>query len=102
MNRTVSRRHRSLAPQSVHDANDDVRRRLGARIRQARTAQDLSRSALGRMLPASTEGPDVSRLERGRNMPSWPALQGLAAALDVTVAWLLAEDGTDELGRRVA
>lgn len=73
-------------------AGHDMRKRVGVRIRQAREAKGLSQARLARMLPSAAEGRDVSRWERGLNMPSWANLQALAAALEVTVAWLL-EDG---------
>lgn len=85
----------------VSDAND-MRRRVGARIRRARLAKGLPQSALARALPGRTEARDVSRWERGRNMPSWPALHAIAQALDVTVAWLLTEDDDDEPEERAA
>jgi transcriptional regulator with XRE-family HTH domain len=76
-------------------ASEDMRKRVGERIRVARVAKGLSQSALARELPGGSEGRDVSRWERGQNMPSWPNLQAIAGALDLTVADLLA-DGDDE------
>ena len=72
-------------------AGHDMRKRVGARIRTAREAKGLSQAGLARLLPSAAEGRDVSRWERGLNMPSWPNLQALATALEVTVAWLLDE-----------
>lgn len=69
----------------------EFRARVGANIRRARDAKGLSQAALARQLSAPTEARDVSRWELGKNMPSWANLHGLAAALDVTVAELVAE-----------
>jgi len=73
-------------------AGHDMRKRVGERIRQAREAKGLSQSGLARLLPGGAEGRDVSRWERGLNMPSWPNLQALAVALDVSIGWLLGDD----------
>lgn len=70
----------------------DFAGRVGARIRSARTTRGISQSQLARQLPGATEGRDISRWERGANLPSWPNLHALAAALDITLAELVADE----------
>jgi transcriptional regulator with XRE-family HTH domain len=70
----------------------ELRKRVGAHIREARTRKGLSQTGLARLLPAPIDSGYVSRWERGENMPSWATLPTLAAALDVTVASLVSED----------
>jgi transcriptional regulator with XRE-family HTH domain len=71
------------------DADEQLRRHVGARIRQARHARGLSQAELARLLPGSVESTYISRWERGENIPSWPHLQALASALGTTIAWFL-------------
>jgi len=73
-------------------ASEDRRRRVGARIREARTAKQFSQRELAELLPGAVDGNYVSRWERGETMPSWANLEALGAALDVSVVWLLADD----------
>jgi len=73
-------------------ASEDTRRRVGARIRQARYDKRFSQRELAERIPGTVEGNTISRWERGDTMPSWPYLEALAAALEVSVSWLLAED----------
>ena len=77
--------------------------RIGARIRMAREARGLSQNALARLIPADpVSGSYVSRWERGENRPSPEHLELVASALDVTVAWLNADDDEDEPAARAA
>jgi transcriptional regulator with XRE-family HTH domain len=74
------------------DAGNTFRRAVGARIRAARTARELSQSGLARLLLGPVECRDVSRWERGKNLPSWTNLRALAVTLDLTLAWLIDEE----------
>lgn len=73
-------------------ASEDLRRRVGARIRSAREAKRLSQRELADLIAGPVESNTVSRWERGEIMPSWPYLEAVARALDVTIAWLLTND----------
>jgi transcriptional regulator with XRE-family HTH domain len=88
---------------SAMDADPGLRRRVGARIRRARHDRDLSQTALARLIDdTAVSGSYISRWERGENMPSWTNLQAVADALDVTVAWLVAENDDDGPAARAA
>ena len=72
------------------NADPELRKHVGARIREARITAGLSQNALARLIPdESVSSQYVSRWERGENMPSWQHLKELAAALGVTIGWLI-------------
>jgi transcriptional regulator with XRE-family HTH domain len=59
---------------------------VGARIRRARKAADLTQHQLA-VLVGTGDAMKVSRWERGENLPSAAALFSLAEIFDVDVAW---------------
>jgi transcriptional regulator with XRE-family HTH domain len=65
-------------------------RLIGARARERRDELGLSQGEVARRMPGSTQGADVSRWERGKHRPQPDALDHLAAALETTVADLIA------------
>lgn len=75
---------------SIQWMDDEMRSRVGARIRARRNALHLTQAELARRIPGVTES-YVSRWERGENMPSWANLPRVAESLQTTVAWLLGE-----------
>lgn len=84
----------------------EFRRRLGAALREARLARQLTQSQLAETLETDPE--TVSRFERGATLPSLVRLLGIADALGVTLGSLLsvasprATDEWEELGRSLA
>ncbi len=65
-----------------------VRRRLGARIKQLRTARDLTQQTVAERLGISQKY--VSALECGQRSPSWEALVALAhKGLEIRLASLM-------------
>lgn len=73
-------------------AVDDIRRRLGKRIREAREGLDLTQEQLADRL--ATKKSEISRWERGTSSPSIKRLPAVAAALGVEVHALFATDDT--------
>jgi transcriptional regulator with XRE-family HTH domain len=66
-------------------------RHIGDRVKEARIELDLSCNDLARR--ANLGRGVVSRLENGDRLPRLDALQNLAAALGVSLQWLLTEEG---------
>ncbi|REH18050.1 transcriptional regulator with XRE-family HTH domain [Kutzneria buriramensis] len=65
---------------------------LGARVEHKRTKAGMKRGELAAKAGISVH--TVESLEQGRRVPTVPLLQKVAAALDTTVAWLLAKPDT--------
>lgn len=65
---------------------------IGQRIRDARTARKLTQSGLARAVDI-TESQTVSNWERGVQRPGLQTVDRIAAALDVSPAWLLTGEG---------
>ncbi len=72
----------------------DLRRRLGVRVRELRTARDLSQAELGH---PSFDRQYVSAVETGRITPSLPATLHFARVLGISMSRLL--QGVDPLPR---
>ena len=68
----------------------DIRRRLGARIRELRTMAKLSQERLGERAGVSYKF--LGEVERGQGNPTIDTLARIAAALDVDITDLLAAD----------
>ena len=72
------------------DEDPEVAKRVGARIKSARDAKGLSQNALARLIDdENVSAGYISRWERGEHMPSWANLHKLAAALGVSIGWLV-------------
>ncbi|MFT3721616.1 helix-turn-helix domain-containing protein [Pseudorhodoferax sp.] len=88
------------------DAENDLRVRLGAALRKARLARQLTQGQLAEELDTDPE--TISRFERGAALPSLIRLLALAEALDVTIVSLLGtaspriEDEWEELRHDLA
>lgn len=63
---------------------------LATRIYQARLASGISQEALARTIGVATVTP--SRWERGKHRPLPQQLPAIAAALDVSIEWLLEDE----------
>ena len=63
--------------------------RIGARVRDIRTAQGMTSTRLAER--SGMQRPNLSRLESGKHVPSLETLERIAEALDVPVARLLAQ-----------
>jgi len=71
------------------EANHDLARRVGEKIRQFRTAKGLSIEELAQR--AGMQRPNLSRLEHGKHRPSLVTIERLAEALDIPVVDLVAK-----------
>lgn len=70
------------------EADEVVRRRLGARIRALRIARDLKQHEVGERVGCSQKY--ISQLERGNGSPSWEILVALAhKAFEIKLASLV-------------
>jgi len=69
------------------DRESELRKRLGAELRQARLALHLTQADVAEKV--NTDPETISRFERGSTLPSLTRLLDLADALGVTVASLL-------------
>ncbi len=69
--------------------DDDLARRVGARLRGLRAERDLSLGALA--ASAGIGKGSLSEIERGVRSPNLSTLYALAHALDLPLAWLLDE-----------
>ncbi len=70
---------------------------IGARIRQARLAAEMSQDGLGKLLGIS--GAACQTYEAGRNLPPLDRLQAIADVLQLDLAWLaLGMPGTEPAG----
>ena len=75
------------------DADRQVAERVGARIKTARVEKELSQNGLARLIgDENVSAGYISRWERGEHMPSWANLHKIAAALGVSVGWLVDND----------
>ncbi|HEY3696896.1 helix-turn-helix transcriptional regulator [Phenylobacterium sp.] len=70
---------------------DPVDFAIGARVRARRRQLNLSQSELAAALGVSFQ--QVQKYERGVNRVSGSTLVATAAALDITVGWLVGEEG---------
>jgi len=70
--------------------DDDLRQRLGARLRALRMAAGLTQVELGAR--ADMHKSDISRLERGERAPSLETMAALSEALDLSLAVFLTLD----------
>lgn len=68
-------------------AMTDLRRIIGSNVRSARIASGLTQEQLAESIDCAWE--TISKIERGTNLPSVETLQGIAAALHVSVDDLL-------------
>lgn len=83
----------------------EYQERVGRRIRQAREDKGWSQSKLALEIGPTKKGQPrdastISRYERGKVMPGTDALESIAAALDVDVAYFMASEpkpGTPDL-----
>jgi transcriptional regulator with XRE-family HTH domain len=66
--------------------------RIGQRIRERREELGLSRDDLARKMPGKTNGNAIYRWERGRHEARPDALEALADALDVPVAYFFVDE----------
>jgi transcriptional regulator with XRE-family HTH domain len=66
--------------------------RMGERMRDRRLELGLSRSDLARKLPGKTNENSIYRWENGAHRPADDTLEALAAALDTTVAYFMADE----------
>lgn len=64
---------------------------IGRRIRERRDELHLSQEDVARELPGKVSGNQVSRWERGLHRPNDAALEALAKALEVEVAYFLSD-----------
>jgi transcriptional regulator with XRE-family HTH domain len=69
--------------------------RIGKRIRERRKERDLTQTQLARLLNGNVDAAQVSRWERGIHEPSADRKEDLARALDVTVAYFMADQPAD-------
>ena len=69
--------------------SSQLSRQIGANLKAARHAKDLSQSELGHLI--GRDGFQVSRWERGKHRPSDAALMALAEALGIDYADFYAE-----------
>ena len=67
----------------MKDTEQELRRRLGGALREARLAKELKQDQLAEMLDTDPE--TISRFERGVALPSLVRLLQLAEALGVTI-----------------
>lgn len=90
----------------MDEKEKELRLRLGAALRDARLARQLTQGQLAELV--STDPETISRFERGATLPSLVRLLALAEALHVTIASLLGaasprpDDEWEELRRGVA
>lgn len=68
-------------------------KRMGERIRERREELGLSRADVARAMPGKTNENAIYRWEKGQHRPNDDALEALAKALDVNVAYFHADDG---------
>jgi len=68
---------------------------VGERIRALRTARKLTQEQLAYRAGVSVG--TIARIERGATRPTLETLERLARALDVSVADLLGERGSDQV-----
>lgn len=66
---------------------------IGRRLKIARAASGLSLRELSAKMEQSVSAQAIGKYERDEDMPSSGVLINLAKALDVTVDYLLSEDG---------
>jgi transcriptional regulator with XRE-family HTH domain len=66
--------------------------RIGQRIRERREELGLSRDDLARKMPGKTNGNAIYRWERGRHEARPDALEALADALEVPVAYFFVDE----------
>lgn len=83
-------------------ASEALRARIGENVRELRKARELKQYALAATI--STDVGTISRLERGEVMPSIGRLEEIAAALDVDISELFADESPDrdQLSKRFA
>lgn len=76
---------------------------FGARVRVLRKERGLSQAALGSMLSTDRQQSWVSGIERDEFRPSYEEARELAAALSVSVLWLMYEEerGDDSSSYRI-
>ena len=84
-------------PPKSEEADAEFRRGVGSRIRQARTMRGLSLNGLGSA--ANTHLSQVVRFEKGARLPDASTIVRLAAALEVSIDWILT--GRDFAGRKL-
>lgn len=79
---------------------EDLRKRIGRRLNQVRTAQGLTQKSIANLVEIMTGRkitPDsLSKLERGKQYPSILMLKRLGDALSVKVDYFLSENGKAE------
>lgn len=63
---------------------------IGARMRERRDELRMTQAELADALPGRVQGADVSRWENGKHRPRSDTLEHIAAALDTTMADLIA------------
>jgi transcriptional regulator with XRE-family HTH domain len=77
----------------------EQKRRIGERIRRARTEREWTQGDLARALPGRVEPSQVSRWERGLVQPQPDNLDAIAQALEQDVAYfLMPERSSDGAG----
>lgn len=75
----------------LYDVGDEIYRRVGERIREARRQQNMTQGELGERVGLSTAA--ISEIERGVVRTSLSNLERLARALGVSLEHLLRDDG---------
>jgi len=73
---------------------DPVDRAIGARLRARRKSIGLSQTELANRIGVSFQ--QVQKYERGANRVAGSTLVAIAAALEVTVGWLVGEEGAGD------
>jgi transcriptional regulator with XRE-family HTH domain len=73
---------------------DPVDRAIGARLRARRKSMKLSQTELANRIGVSFQ--QVQKYERGANRVAGSTLVAIAAALEVTVGWLVGEEGAGD------
>lgn len=74
---------------------DPVDLGIGARLRARRKSLRVSQGELARRIGVSFQ--QIQKYERGANRVSGSTLVAIAAALDVSVGWLVGEEGVTDI-----
>jgi transcriptional regulator with XRE-family HTH domain len=81
---------------TIHMTDEELAQLIGANVRAARTARDMTQAALGEATKIPV--PHISRLEKGSHLPSVATLKKVAEALEVPICSLL--DSPKEVGKK--